>query len=200
MGASNVLVGGKVIIRFGDKIIGFANSAACTDDYGMEMIQVLGQLQAIDYVPTRARHQIVLDTMVLRTDSLAKANMEPTGAGNFGFLSSGATWSGSIIGSLSDSARDFPDYTATGAVGALRVLHGQSFDIEILAPAIEANSGAQPTPSSTVYQVVKYKKCYYDNGNVTFAANRVTVKTGTFYALDRVGYLTAGATITNISG
>lgn len=186
---SQVLVGGKVLLRIDNKIVGFANSATCSDDYGLEPVNVLGQLQAIDYVPTRAQHRIELDIMVLRNDSLIKANIIPAAAGNFGYLNKGNALA-DVIGDVNSMPTDLP---AVGAEGSLRVLHGIPVDIDILVPPlpgqVTSTAGvAGTTPQSYVPVVVTYKNCYYDSGSVQFQSNRVIGNRCVFYALDRRGW------------
>ena len=180
---SNVLVGGKVVLYMDTLPVGFAQAARCRDDYALEPIQVLGQLQAIEYVPTHARHEISCSLMVLKNDSLALRNLEPTGAGNYGFIASDK----GTIG-LAGGIRDFYDKDdkvakdnsgGPGAHGLLRELHGKTFDIEIK----DASAG------TTGKTLVKYTKCYFASGDLDVQANRVLMHNVTFYALDRLGTL-----------
>lgn len=180
---SKVLVGGKILIKMGGKYIGFANSADCSDSYGMQPIHVLGQLQPIDYVPTDARHSIDLDMMVLRDNSLIQSNLEPAGAGNYGFLSSGKT---DTIGNVANGNKDLADDKDTTThdlnnKGKLRVLHGKTFDIEIISPQA---SGSEDS-------IVVYENCYFNSGSVRFSANAITMHRVQFVALNRRGWLAA---------
>lgn len=191
---SNVLVGGKVVLYMDDLPIGFAQAARCRDDYALEPIQVLGQLQAIEYVPTHARHEISCTLMVLKNDSLAKRNLEPTGAGNFGFLASGT------IG-LTGGAKDFSGLagsdantanTSTGLAansGLLRELHGKTFDIKI----VDASAGTTGTT------LVEYTSCYFASGDLDVQSNRVLMHNVTFYALDRKGTLSNTVSSANVA-
>lgn len=201
---NQVLVGGQILIRMDDKIIGFANEATCSDSYGMQPITILGQLQSIAHVPTDARHVIQLNVMVLRNASLIRNNLEPQGAGNYG-LYSGTDSIGGLGRSQDPSPTDLKDVTtqaqledalstslstttdtkSTGRAGLLRVLHGKRFDIDILT--------ADPFSTATKKRVVRYKKCYFDSGNVRFSSNAITVHSCTFFALDRQGMLIASA-------
>lgn len=170
-----VLVGGKVLLKIGGKIIGFANSAACDDNYGLQPVQVLGQLQPIDYVPTQASHRIVLETTVLRNTNFYSANIAPTGAGNYGFL--GAT---DTIGNINPLGADYPTPFSPQIDQNyfLRVLHGIPCTIEILAPNPNAPTDRPP--------IVTYEYCFYDSGDVNFSSNRITVQRATFLALNRL--------------
>jgi hypothetical protein len=191
---SRVLVGGKVLIKMDGRTVGFANEADCTDNYGMQPIHILGQLQAIEYVPTVAQHSISMSVMVLRDTSLIDANLEPNGAGNFGFLGSAQNTLGSALantsknmGSATAEQLQSSVKGATGPAGALRVLHGKTFDIEISQQYMENN-----LPVSTA--LVTYKNCYFNSGTVRVGANAIVVHQCQFVALDRDG------TLSNSSG
>lgn len=191
---SRVLVGGKVLIKMDGRTVGFANEADCTDNYGMQPIHILGQLQAIEYVPTVAQHSISMSVMVLRDTSLIDANLEPNGAGNFGFLGSAQNTLGSALANTSKNMGSATEQQlkssvkgTTGSAGALRVLHGKTFDIEISQQYMENN-----TPQSTA--LVTYKNCYFNSGTVRVGANAIVVHQCQFVALDRDG------TLSNSSG
>jgi len=191
---SRVLVGGKVLIKMDGRTVGFANEADCTDNYGMQPIHILGQLQAIEYVPTVAQHSISMSVMVLRDTSLIDANLEPNGAGNFGYLASAENTLGSALANTSKNMGNATEAELrnnvkgnTGSAGALRVLHGKTFDIEIVQQYMQDNS----TKTSTL---VTYKTCYFNSGTVRVGANAVVVHQCQFVALDRSG------TLSNSSG
>ena len=86
---TGVRTGGKVVIYMDGFPIAFAQSARFRDDYGLEPVNVIGQLQTIEYVPMHARHEITISVLVLRNVSLSKLGLEPTGAGSFGLLAAG---------------------------------------------------------------------------------------------------------------
>lgn len=86
---TGVRTGGKVVIYMDGYPIAFAQSARFRDDYGLEPVNVIGQLQTIEYVPMHARHEITISVLVLRGVSLSKLGLEPTGAGSFGLLQAG---------------------------------------------------------------------------------------------------------------
>lgn len=86
---TGVRTGGKVVIYMDGFPIAFAQSARFRDDYGLEPVNVIGQLQTIEYVPMHARHEITISVLVLRNVSLSKLGLEPTGAGSFGLLKAG---------------------------------------------------------------------------------------------------------------
>lgn len=185
--SSQVLVGGKILIKMDNKIVGFANRAECSDSYGLQPIHIMGQLQPVDYVPTDARHTINMNVLVMKRASLIKANLEPASAGNFGLLTGTDSLSGTYFKNVS---KDLPttDQRATeggqnSMQGALRVLHGKSFNIEIIAPDLD-------NPQANQFTVVKYLDCYYNSGSVSFSANTITMHNCQFFALSRQGWLT----------
>ena len=86
---TGVRTGGKVIIYMDGYPIAFAQSARFRDDYGLEPVHVIGQLQTIEYVPMHARHEITISLLVIRNSSLSKLGLEPASAGSFGLLKAG---------------------------------------------------------------------------------------------------------------
>lgn len=197
---AGVLVGGRILIKMDQKVVGFANEATCSDSYGLQPVHVLGQLQPIDYVPTDARHQIDMQMMIVRGGSLISANLEPAGAGNFGFITSDSI---GHVGSLTTGVENLSGGLVTGSTdgtviategdkaataGALRVLHSKVFDIEIFAP----KQGADGGPGT----VVRYKNCFFNSGSVRFNANQITVHSCTFFALDKEGAFVADSLTT----
>jgi len=86
---TGVRTGGKVVIYMDGYPIAFAQSARFRDDYGLEPVHVIGQLQTIEYVPMHARHEITISLLVLRNASLSKLGLEPASAGSFGLLRAG---------------------------------------------------------------------------------------------------------------
>lgn len=155
---------------------------------------MLGQLQAIEYVPTHARHEISCTLMVLKNDSLAKRNLEPTGAGNFGFLASGTiglTGGGKDYSGTAGSDANTAN-TNTGLAansGLLRELHGKTFDIKI----VDASAGTTGTT------LVEYTSCYFASGDLDVQSNRVLMHNVTFYALDRKGTLSNTVSSANVA-
>lgn len=197
--STGVLVGGKILIRMDGKVIGFANEATCSDSYGLQPIHVLGQLQPLDYVPTEARHQIDMNLMIVKGSSLITANLEPAGAGNFGFLDSSAIGGGTSLVSgknlpggpnagVSDTKID-TIVAPSADSGALRVLHGKVFDIDIITPAgrTSASTLAGAAANDTNGIVIRYKHCFFNSGSVRFNANQITVHSCSFFALDKEG-------------
>lgn len=116
---TGVRTGGKVIIYMDGYPIAFAQSARFRDDYGLEPVHVIGQLQTIEYVPMHARHEITISLLVIRNSSLAKLGLEPSSAGSFGLLKAGggATVLGDGFSEMDPPSKYYnaPDAIATGA-------------------------------------------------------------------------------------
>lgn len=196
---SNVLVGGKVLIKMQGQTVGFAQSARCTDNYRYQPVHVVGQLQAVEYVPMAATHEIVLEMMVMKNDSLTRHNLEPWGAGSFGYLSDGVNIGGitgtadtyntigagvttgarvNTIGSTNYNAIEYGIKQQHG--GTLTVIDGKTFTIAIT----DAQSGKN---------IVEYKKCYYASGGFSIGANNIVGHQVTFYAIYKIGQMDAGS-------
>lgn len=180
LSGSNVLVGGKVLIMMDGYVVGFANSAQCSDSYNLVPVHIIGQLQAIEMVPTNATHSITLSLMVMRNDGLTRRNLEPVGAGSYGYLADGVNI-GEITGLSSSFATD--DSTRQGRIatsvkqdngGQLTAMDGKAFNIAI----IDGKTGKA---------VVEYVRCYFAQGSFTISANQVIGHSVTFLALDKRG-------------
>jgi hypothetical protein len=159
---SKIRVGTRLALRFDGQIVGLIQSVQASDDYGLEPVHVLGQLQCVEYVPTAARHQLTCSKIVMRNASLKKLNLEPTSAGRWENLPP----QGNAV-------------TGGPAWGQLRVLHGKTFDIEIL--------DMQPGPDGQVRPLATYRTCYFNGGSLEVAANRVMISNAVFFAIDREG-------------
>lgn len=62
--------GNRVEIRFDGKMVGILQGVSASDDYGPEPVSGVGDIHAIEYVPSMARHSISADSMVLVGDNL----------------------------------------------------------------------------------------------------------------------------------
>ena len=189
--SSQVLVGGKILIKMDQKIVGFANRAECSDSYGLQPIHVMGQLHPVDYVPSDARHTINMNVLVLKRASLIQSNLEPAASGSFGLLKATNAISGTNFQGIEKDLGTSVEYGTEGSPGsvqgALRVLHGKSFAIEIIAPDID-------NPELNQFTVVRYRNCFYNSGSVSFSANTITMHNCQFFALYREGWLTGNRT------
>jgi len=207
---TGVRTGGKVLLRLnGEKVIAFAQSARFRDDYGLEAVQIIGQLQAIEYVPTHARHEITLTMLVVRNTSLVSMGLEPGSAGSFGMLTKentgGAVGQGIVdaspgrIGTTELPGSGIGAWNATfngpggeanaeafGYLTFYRVLHQRVFDIEVVD--MEFNDAAEA--ADELFQghtLLKYLNCFFAGGEVSVESNRVLMHTATFYAQDKDG-------------
>jgi len=205
---TGVRTGGKVLLKMGDKVIAFAQSARFRDDYGLEPVQIIGQLQAIEYVPTHARHEITVTTLVVRNASLVSMGLEPGSAGSFGILTpentSGAVGQGIVNASPGRVGTDEPgsaigawnatfngpgadaNVNAFGYLTFYRVLHQRVFDIEVVdMEFLDADQAADSLFLGNT--LLKYVNCFFAGGEVSVDSNRVLMHTATFYAQDKDG-------------
>lgn len=192
--SSKVLAGGKVLIKLDTEVIGFASSMQCNDNYNLVPVHVIGQIQPIEFVPTTATHTITMDTLVMRSDSLIRHNLEPMTVGSYGYLNgqnlgnvSGQSDSYKTIGSGTPNdngvgykyAQQIADSSSQAGGGRLSLLDGKVFDISVVDGA-------------TGKHIVEYIDCYCTGGTFTVGQNNVIGKTVNFVALDRRGQLDAG--------
>lgn len=210
---TGVRTGGKVLLRLGDQVVAFAQSARFRDDYGLEAVQIIGQLQAIEYVPTHARHEITITMLVVRNTSLVKLGLEPGSAGSFGMMESAKTQIGSGFVEASPARVGSPNVDGSGAGtwnvtysngGAAdvavdenygsttwyRVLHQKVFDIEVVDMEFLEATDAAPVDPMKVFTgrvLLKYLNCFFAGGEVSVESNRVLMHTATFYAQDKDG-------------
>ena len=193
LSGSNVLVGGKVLIMMDGYIVGFANSAQCSDSYNLVPVHIIGQLQAIEMVPTNATHSITLSLMVMRNDGLTRRNLEPVGAGSYGYLADGLNIGeikglSSSFSTTTEAARQTNIQTSSKQTdgGQLVAMDGKAFNIAI----IDGKTGKA---------VVEYVRCYFAQGSFTISANQVIGHSVTFLALDKRGQWDGGSDANNSS-
>lgn len=205
---TGVRTGGKVLLRLDNKVIAFAQSARFRDDYGLEPVQIIGQLQAIEYVPTHARHEITITMLVVRNTSLVALGLEPGSAGSFGLLESAADQVGSGVVPASparigtdgvpgsgqgtwDQSINNPNIPAFGSMTWYRVLHQKVFDIEVVdMEFLESTDAFDPADPGKVFTgnvLLRYLNCFFAGGEVSVESNRVLMHSATFYAQDKDG-------------
>ena len=191
---SNVLSGGKVYIEMDDQIIGFANSMSCQDNYNLAPIHVIGQFQPIEFVPQAATHSITIDTLVMRTDSLVRHNLEPMTAGSYGFLSGG--------GNVGKVQGESDSYTTLGPGSGATAEQKKKITNEITSSAFQAGGGRLTLLDGKIFDIrvrdgkskkaiVEYIDCYCTGGTFTVGQNNIVGRTVNFVALDRRGQLDA---------
>ena len=195
---TGVRTGNKVVLKFGDTAIAFAQSARFQDDYGLEPVHVIGQLQTIEYVPMHARHQIQVSLLVVKGSSLSALGFEPASAGSYGVLAGNA---GSQIqdGTVPmDPA--FADYSVANELipgGAhttqdttktkfLRAIHQKVFDIVVYDSSVDGDGTKITSTAGQLTPLLHYKNCFFASGDVAVDANRVLMHNATFMAQDKV--------------
>lgn len=67
--------GNRVVIMFDGKQIGLLQSVSCSDDYGLEPANGIGDIHSQEMVPTVARHTVQVSSMILPKKSLAAAGI-----------------------------------------------------------------------------------------------------------------------------
>ncbi|NDG65735.1 MAG: hypothetical protein EBY23_02220 [Actinobacteria bacterium] len=196
---TGVRTGGKVLLKMDNKVIGFAQSARFRDDYGLEPVHIVGQLQTIEYVPMHARHEIQMSVLVVRNTSLAAMGLEPGSAGSFGLIpttdAAQLGGGGSIVGANpSKKGTDNSwnkilanaDITSTSDGAApYRVLAQKVFNIEVVDAQYTAEQAALDSFDGSI--ICRYLNCFFAGGDLSVDANRVLMHNVTFYAQDKDG-------------
>lgn len=195
---TGVRTGGKVLLKMDDKVIGFAQSARFRDDYGLEPVHIVGQLQTIEYVPMHARHEIQMSVLVVRNTSLAAMGLEPGSAGSFGLISADEASQlgngGSIVQanpSKTGTANSWDkilagaDITTTDKAAPYRVLAQKVFNIEVVDAQYTAAQASSSTFTGSI--ICRYLNCFFAGGDLSVDANRVLMHNVTFYAQDKDG-------------
>jgi len=67
--------GNRVIVQFDGKQIGLIQSVRMSDDYGPEPASGIGDIAVQEYVPTMARHQISVSSLVLFRQAMREAGI-----------------------------------------------------------------------------------------------------------------------------
>jgi hypothetical protein len=67
--------GNRVIVQFDGKQIGLIQSVRMSDDYGLEPASGIGDIHVQEYVPSMARHQISVSSMVLFKAAMREAEI-----------------------------------------------------------------------------------------------------------------------------
>jgi len=195
---TGVRTGGKVLLKMDDKVIGFAQSARFRDDYGLEPVHIVGQLQTIEYVPMHARHEIQMSVLVVRNTSLAAMGLEPGSAGSFGLIptadAAALGSSGSILtanpqkkGTDNSWENILKNANITNKDGAApyRVLAQKVFNIEVVDAQYTSAQAASDTFTGSI--ICRYLNCFFAGGDLSVDANRVLMHNVTFYAQDKDG-------------
>jgi len=194
---TGVKTGGKVIIMLDDIPLAFAQSARFRDDYGLEPVHIIGQLQTIEYVPMHARHEIQISTLVIRNTSLVSMGLEPATAGSFGHFdgNSGKALGAGIVKSTPETWSNFlprdpglgttyPDYHSSSTTdrNVFTVLHTKVFDICVMDAEFTTKDDAN---NHRLRPLLWYENCFFAGGDVSVDANRTLVHNVTFYAQNK---------------
>jgi hypothetical protein len=77
MATENIKVhsGNRVEIKFDGKTIGLLQNVSISDSYNPEPASGIGDIHAVEYVPTMAQHTITAGSMVLRNENLRAAGI-----------------------------------------------------------------------------------------------------------------------------
>lgn len=67
--------GNRIVVMFDGKQIGAVQSVRMNDDYSPEPVSGIGDIHVQEYVPTMARHNLQVQTMVLKTGSMREAGI-----------------------------------------------------------------------------------------------------------------------------
>lgn len=67
--------GNRVLAMFDGKQIGLLQSVRMSDDYSPEAASGVGDIHAVEYVPTLARHQLSVSSMVLFRGAMLEAGI-----------------------------------------------------------------------------------------------------------------------------
>lgn len=113
MATQNIKVhsGNRCEIKFDGKMVGLLQGVQTSDDYSPEPASGIGDIHAIEWVPTMARHTITCDSMVLIADNLRAAGI--------------AAENGDEV--LKGNVFDIVIYSKAPTAGVLRTYSGCSF-------------------------------------------------------------------------
>lgn len=74
---ANVRSANRIAILFDGKQIGAMQSVRSSDDYGLEGVYGIGDINPIEHVPTAARYTLSVSNVVLRTGAMRAAGLIP---------------------------------------------------------------------------------------------------------------------------
>lgn len=69
--------GNRIVVEFDGKQVGLCQSVKPTDNYAPEAAYGIGDIHALEYVPTKAQHSIVVKNLVLMKDNLRALGILP---------------------------------------------------------------------------------------------------------------------------
>lgn len=65
--------GNRIVVLFGGEQVGLIQNVSANDDYGPEPASGIGDIHAVEYVPTMARHSLNISSMLLKKGALLEA-------------------------------------------------------------------------------------------------------------------------------
>ena len=65
--------GNRIVVLFGGEQVGLIQNVSANDDYGPEPASGIGDIHAVEYVPTMARHSLSISSMLLKKGALLEA-------------------------------------------------------------------------------------------------------------------------------
>lgn len=69
--------GNRIVVVFDGKQIGLVQSVSANDDYSPEPASGIGDIHAVEYVPTMARHTLSVSAMLLNKGAMLEAGLVP---------------------------------------------------------------------------------------------------------------------------
>jgi len=67
--------GNRIAVLFDGQEIGLLQSVSASDDYSPEPASGIGDIHAVEYVPTMARHSLNVSTMLLKKGAMMEAGI-----------------------------------------------------------------------------------------------------------------------------
>lgn len=67
--------GNRIEVRFDGQVVGLIQNVTMNDSYGLEPASGVGDIHAVENVPTMARHSISVQSMILRRKSMRQAGI-----------------------------------------------------------------------------------------------------------------------------
>jgi hypothetical protein len=67
--------GNRIAVLFDGKEVGLLQSVSASDDYSPEPASGIGDIHALEYVPTMARHSLNVSTMLLKKGAMLEAGI-----------------------------------------------------------------------------------------------------------------------------
>lgn len=72
--------GNRIVVTLDGQLVGLLQNVRASDDYGPEPASGIGDIHAVEYVPSMARHVLSVSQMVLNADKLRQMGIFPENA------------------------------------------------------------------------------------------------------------------------